>query len=464
MKGAFSLRSTSVVLLGALMLIQLTALGVGLLSMQRFAERIILAEAREQVISDIAVLKDDFRSGGIAHIRHSIAERLRIPGSSERPILIRDSNGQTWGGGLSGWPATIGPTEQWRVLPLYRGGANKPELVGISTVPLSKDYTLLVGNVLEDEVRLTRASAEAALSAVAVGFVIAALCAMLMLRWLQGRIEEFTKVAAAVEGGDLKTRWTRTLAGDAFDRLGAAINAMLDRVEQLVSELRMVTDSVAHDLRSPVTRLKANLEQGMTTVKDAGAREAFATAIEEADNLHHMLDTALDITRAEAGIGKDQFTAFALSDLLEDIADVYGPLAEDRGFHIVVRSEGAIPVFAHRDMILRAISNLVDNALKYASGGRSIQLGAILSGDDVRITVSDDGPGIPEARHPEALQRFGRLDKARTSSGAGLGLSLVKTIAQLHGGEVLLDAIAPHGLLVTLLLPIHRQGNDSLAR
>ncbi len=458
------MRSTSVALLAALMLIQLTALGVGLLSMQRFADRIIIAETREQVASELELLRDDFRSGGIDHVRHSIDERLRIPGSGDRAILLRDSHGRTWGGGLPVWPATISPSEQWRVLPLYRAGAAKPQLIGIATIPLSKDYSLLVGNVLDDEARLARAGAEAALSAVAVGFVIAALCALLILRWLQARIDEFTEVAAAVEGGDLKTRWARTLADDAFDRLGAAINAMLDRVEQLVSELRMVTDSVAHDLRSPVTRLKANLEQGMVAVDDPGAREAFASAIEEADNLHHMLDTALDITRAEAGIGKDQFTAFSLPEMLDDIADVYGPLAEERGFRIEVRSEGSISVFAHRDMLLRALSNLVDNALKYASSGNCIQLGAILSGNLVRVTVADDGPGIPEARRQEALQRFGRLDKARTSSGAGLGLSLVQTIAQLHGGEVQLDAISPHGLLVTLLLPILRQENDSQPR
>jgi signal transduction histidine kinase len=217
----------------------------------------------------------------------------------------------------------------------------------------------------------------------------------------------------------------------------------------------MVTDSMAHDLRSPVARMKSTLEQAITQTTDKVAVHALADSIEEADSLHRLLNTALEISRAEAGIGRNQFTAFSLFELMQDIAEVYGPLAEEEGYEIGVNVTGPLRVFAHRELLTRALSNLVDNALKYADGGSMILLRAQALGSSmVRLEVADDGPGIPDARKADALRRFGRLDPARTQSGAGLGLSLVETIAHLHGGMLMLEENDPHGLCVTLQLPV----------
>jgi signal transduction histidine kinase len=441
-------------MLVAFLLIQLTALGVGLFAMNRFASQLILSDSREEAAEQLSVLEDYYETGGMALLQKKVAERLRQPGRSELAILIRARDGTISGGGLSGWPATVTTPTQWSILSVQLPNITHPIQIGVVTAALPHGGAVLVGNLLTDERRLQRASETAALAAIAVGTCFAILCALLMLKLLAGRVDEFTEVAQAVQAGDLSRRWTRSEAADSFDRLGAAINAMLDRVARLVEELRMVTDSMAHDLRSPVTRLKTTLEQAFAATNDPKARDALATAIEESDSLHRMLETALDITRTEAGIGRDQFTRFSITELLNDIADVFGPLAEERGLTIHVEAQGPLPVFGHRELLQRAVSNLVDNALKYAAGGTRLDLSAALMGRFLALEVCDNGPGIPAASREEALRRFARLDKARTQSGAGLGLSLVRTIAHLHGGEIELAGAPDGGLRAILRLPI----------
>lgn len=441
-------------LLSAFLLIQLTALAVGLFTMHRAASGLLMAETREQVTTEVDALRGNYEAGGMPMLRRAIAERLRIRDAEEFVILVREQGKAPWGGGMTRWPDGVPRSTGWMIVPDTRPGHPADARIGLAVTQLSPRVDLLVGDSLVEEARLRRASEAAIFTAVGVGSLVAIIFALLMLRLLGRRIDEFTEVAEAVQGGDLDRRWLRSDAGDSFDRLGSAINAMLDRVERLVGELRMVTDSVAHDLRSPVMRLKTNLEQAMGTVRDPAAAEALASAIEESDSLHRMLDAALDISRAEAGIGRDQFSRFSMAELLFDIADVFGPLAEDRGIAISVETEEPLLVTGHRELLQRAISNLVENAIKHAVGGKAITVRAAALDRAVTLSVEDDGPGIPQHLREDALKRFSRLDRARTTSGAGLGLSLVKTIATMHEGDLLLTSGAAGGLIVTLRLPI----------
>ncbi len=447
-------QSTTVRLALALLLAQVAALALGLTVIHRFTAATILADARTAA----EVARDDFaeeyRQEGEAGLVRAIRDRLAARDDRNFVVLLKGPGGAPIVGNLKQWPATLGDNERWRRISLFREGGTAAEEMGLVTRRLDTGHVLLTGEVLEAQAQLARASQAAFLYALAAGILIAAVVAALAAWILSRRVDAFARAASAIASGKLDARVERDETGDAFDRLGTSINAMLDRIEALVGELRMVTDSMAHDLRSPVSRMKATLEQALGRTRDPNATAALAGAIDEADSLHRLLDTALEISRAEAGIGRDQFARFALAPLLDDLAEVYGPLAEDEGFAISVDAPAELELIAHREMLLRALSNLIDNALKYADGGSAIRLSAARDGTDVEIRVADDGPGIAEEQIGEAAKRFVRLDPARGGSGAGLGLSLVETIAHMHDGRMTIARADPHGTIVTLRLPV----------
>lgn len=447
-------QSTTVRLALALLLAQVAALALGLTVIHRFTAATILADARTAA----EVARDDFaeeyRQEGETGLVRAIRDRLAARDDRNFVVLLKGPGGGAIVGNLKQWPATLGDNERWRRISLFREGGTAAEEMGLVTRRLGTGHVLLTGEVLEAQAQLARASQAAFLYALAAGILIAAVVAALAAWILSRRVDAFARAASAIASGKLDARVERDETGDAFDRLGTSINAMLDRIEALVGELRMVTDSMAHDLRSPVSRMKATLEQALGRTRDPNATAALAGAIDEADSLHRLLDTALEISRAEAGIGRDQFARFALAPLLDDLAEVYGPLAEDEGFAISVDAPAELDVIAHREMLLRALSNLIDNALKYADGGSAIRLSAARDGTDVEIRVADDGPGIAEEQIGEAAKRFVRLDPARGGSGAGLGLSLVETIAHMHDGRMTIARADPHGTIVTLRLPV----------
>ncbi len=454
-------RSTTVRLALLLLLAQVATLAFGLTVIHRSTEAMLLSDARTAA----EVARDDFaqeyRQEGEGGLVRAIRDRLAVRDDRNFVVLLKSAAGAPIVGNLQQWPATVGDAERWRRISLFREGGAAAEEMGLITTRLPGGQVLLTGEVLEAQVQLARASRTAFLYALVAGIVAAALVAAFAAWILSRRVDAFAHAASTIAAGQLDARVERDESGDAFDRLGISINAMLDRIEALVRELRMVTDSMAHDLRSPVSRLKAVLEQALRRSRDPDTMAALGGAIDEADSLHRLLDTALEITRTEAGIGRDQFTRFRLRSMLDDIAEVYGPLAEERGFEIHVDAPAESHVVAHRELLQRAVSNLVDNALKYAEGGSSIQINAsTIKSGSIDLTVSDDGPGLSEAERVRAAQRFVRLDPARGGSGAGLGLSLVQTIAHLHGGALQFASNGLRGLSVRLVLPIALQSSD----
>lgn len=452
-RGKFN--STIVRLTFMLVLAQVAALALGLTVIHRFTAATILADARTAAEVARDDLLGEYRQQGLQGLVEAIDYRLKVRDDRNFIILLKGADGRRIAGNIREWPAAIADTAPWRQISLIDEGTAAAKPIGVVTTRLPGGEALLTGETLDAQRQLADASEAAFLYALAVGVVIAGLMAAFVAWILARRIDVFSDAATEFVGGQLDTRVRHDETGDAFDRLAVSINAMFGRIAGLVRELRMVTDSMAHDLRSPVSRMKARLEQGLGRTHDAEARLAIGAAIEEADALHRLLDTALEISRAEAGIGRDQFTDFLLSPLLDDMAEVYGPLAEDGGFAITVDAPTELRVRAHRDLLVRALSNLVDNALKYAAGGSAIRIAARDTGNGtVSLAVADDGPGLSEDQIAEAVQRFVRLDPARGGTGAGLGLSLVETIAHLHGGTMRLEANYPRGLLVRLTLPV----------
>lgn len=449
------LGSTTWRLAVTLALTQLATLALGLGTMYALTRQTLETNAR--VAAEVAAsdLRDEYHDGGGDAVIRGIGDRLAAQADSHFVVLLRGPGGPRLAGNLAAWPAVPAPAGRWTIAQLTRAGADHAETTGYLITPLPGGLSLLTGAVLQDQAQLTRASAQSFAYAMLAGLVIAALASWIILRVLERRIDHFSAAARDIASGRLNTRIVLRTDGDAFDRLGVAINAMLERIEALVGELRAVTDSMAHDLRSPVARIRSSLERSLEAAREPSSRIALADAIDETDGLQRLLDTALEISRSEAGIGRSQFAQFDLSAMLQDLAEVYGPLAEDEGFEIAVTAPATLLVTAHRELLFRAISNLIDNALKYAVGGSLIGLELERQADGaVLLSVTDNGPGIEPGDRDEAVRRFGRLDPARTRSGAGLGMALVSTTASLHGGAMTLGAAQPRGLRVSLKLPI----------
>ncbi|MBS0481655.1 MAG: HAMP domain-containing histidine kinase [Proteobacteria bacterium] len=454
-RGRRALGSTTVRLAFALALTQIVTLALGLAIMSGLTQRTLDNEARAAAEVARDDLLADHRTVGEAGMQRALNERLASSDDINFVAYLRGADGRRIAGNLAAWPQGAGTKARWTVAMLTRTDAQRPDPVGYVIQPLPGGEALLTGQVLEAQSQITRAREQSFIYALLAGLGIAAFASWMILRVLERRINQFNQTADDFAAGQLTSRVALSRSGDAFDRLGEAINAMLDRIATLVGELRAVTDSMAHDLRSPVARIRSSLERSLGETHDPAARNALADAIDEADGLQRLLDSALEISRAEAGIGRNQFVAFDLSEMVRDLAEVYGPLAEDEGFAIVVDAPDTMAVVAHRELLFRALSNLIDNALKYAGGGSRITMALADGGTGgIRLSVADDGPGIPPEDREEAMRRFGRLDPARTRSGAGLGMALVGTIATLHGGKMELDQAKPHGLAVNLDLPI----------
>lgn len=337
--------------------------------------------------------------------------------------------------------AYLGTTDPWRT---------REAGVGLTRVP---GGWLVTGRLLDDWQASQRGIERALLLSALVALVLGVAGAATLMRYVSRRIDAVATTADAVAAGDLARRVTVPAdRHDAFDRLGLRVNAMLDRIERLMEELRIVTDSLAHDLRSPVARLRAKAEAALAA-PDEGQRDmALNGLIGEADVLGRMLGVLLDISRFESTARRTGFIAADPAAIAAALADLYEPVLEDAGIAFVTDIAPVATIDLHRELLSQALANLIDNAVRHAPDGGSITLSVAQDDATVRIAVADRGPGIAPQDRDAALRRFGRLDPARSTPGAGLGLTLVAAVARLHGGRLELDDNAP-GLVAMLVLP-----------
>ncbi len=271
------------------------------------------------------------------------------------------------------------------------------------------------------------------------------------------RIGTITSTSQKIMSGSLSERVPVTRRDDEFDALATSLNQMLDRIEQLMQGMKEVTDNVAHDLKTPLTRLRNRAESALRDGQSEQThREALETTIEESDRLIKTFNALLLIARAEAGTPSGVLTDLDLSAVVGDVAELYGPLAEEEGLALETDISEGVRLHANRELLGQALVNLIENALKYyePEEGKSgmIRVSLKAEGGRVHIEVADNGPGIAEADRGRVVERFVRLEKSRTEPGSGLGLSLVAAVAQLHKGELRLEDNAP-GLRAVLYLP-----------
>jgi signal transduction histidine kinase len=292
--------------------------------------------------------------------------------------------------------------------------------------------------------------------------VLALLGGWFVTRRVLGRIDSMTDTTRGIMEGNLSGRLAIAGTNDEFDRLAGNLNLMLDRVEELMVGLKQVSDNVAHDLKTPLTRLRNGAEEALRTARSSDDyRGALEKIIEEADNLIRVFNALLMIARAEAGNAREGMGEFDVAEVARDVAELYEPVAEEAGVSLTVEVPDQLRLFGSRELVGQAIANLVDNALKYAPVGNdgaappSVTVRAMRRDDMVDLVVADTGPGIPEADRARVLERFVRLENSRSRPGFGLGLSLAAAVARLHGGALRLEDNRP-GLRAVVSLPIRR--------
>jgi signal transduction histidine kinase len=263
--------------------------------------------------------------------------------------------------------------------------------------------------------------------------------------------------AGAIAAGDFTQRVRLSGRGDEFDQLAETINDMLDRIGRLMEGVREVSNAIAHDLRTPITRARARLEDAALHASSAiELRAAIERATADLDGIVAVFQALLRIAEIEAGSRRSAFDRVDLMPLLADVAELYGAVAEDRGISVSVHAREELPAYGDRELIQQAVANLMDNAVKFSPPGGAVQLSATVTPAGVEIAVADQGPGIPEPERERAAERFYRGETARNTPGSGLGLALVQAVAHLHGGHLRLTDASP-GLIAILTLPAHEQ-------
>lgn len=296
---------------------------------------------------------------------------------------------------------------------------------------------------------------------------------VLVSRNVEKAMAGLNRVIADVQGGDLKTRAPVRNTRDEFDELAIGLNAMLDRLEQSMASLRHAGDAVAHDLRSPLTRMRAKLEVALIEAENGRSdpKAALETALSEADGLLKTFNTVLAIARLQSAGRPPDPAVFDAGDLAADMAELYEPAAEDQGLEFAAEVQPGLSLRGDRAFISQALANLIDNAFKYTPAGGAVRLRARRrSSGDVEFSVTDTGPGVPDEDRVRVVQRFVRLENSRSQPGAGLGLSLVQAVAEAHGGRLQLDEgpgkvgeMGP-GLRAALIFPAAAPENLSGAR
>jgi signal transduction histidine kinase len=400
----------------------------------------------DTIEAEIGGLAEQYGDQGLTGLSSLIAERIaRDPGGAAVYLLAnRDFTPVV--GNLRGWPDAKADGQGWMSFALHDWGprSNKEHIARARIFDLQGGLHLLVGR----DVRELEATRRLILNALAWGLAITAALALIggatMSAGVVRRIEAVNQTSREIMEGDLSRRVPTDGTGDDFDQLAVNLNRMLERIEQLLEAVRQVSDNIAHDLRTPLTRLRTRLELARReSDRPELVADALDHAIENADELLATFNALLRIARIESRSRRTAFAEVELSSLVEDVAELYEPLATDRGREFAVEAPEPLRVNGDRDLLFQAVANLVDNAIKYTPAQRRITLSARLHAGRPEIAVFDGGPGIPAAMREKVFQRFFRLDGSRSTPGSGLGLSLVRAVAQIHGAQIRLEENDP---------------------
>ena len=379
--------------------------------------------------AEIGTFAERYRSTGIRGLKALIEERL---GSDASIYLLTDPAYHRMAGNIVGWPRSPHQKDGWFELQ-FRRDNDVLQLALARTFTLRGGFHLLVGRDVRALTRTRRLITRTLVWGLGLTVLLALAGGALMSRSTARRIEAIHRTGLEIMRGDLSRRIPRDGSLDDFDRLAAHLNEMLDRIETSMDEVREVTDNIAHDLRTPLSRLRNQLE----SLRERPGGDAVGVAMEEADRLLATFNALLRIARIESGVLRSGFGEVDLTVLLRDLAELYEPAASEKGQQIVAELPPQARVPGDRDLLVQAFANLLDNAIKYSSEDGSVTVRVEQRpGGPTCVVVSDTGPGIPAGEREAVKRRFYRGESSRTTAGSGLGLSLVDAVARLHRAEL----------------------------
>lgn len=416
------------------------------------ANRIIEAETRDVVTAELNGLADSYSDLGVLGVARAIERRIRNSPEPDAVYLLTDRFGRRIAGNLGAWPPTVAPGGGWVEIDLIRTDTDREVPISAASIELRRGERLLVGRDASARQRFERVLGQSLALALATATGLSLMTGWLLTRLVFRRVGEISETARDIVRGDLTRRIPARESGDEFDRVAETLNDMLDRIEALITSLRTTTNSLSHDLRSPLTRLRGQVEELTREDLPGEDREAVAgRALREVDHILRVFSDLTEIARAEAGIGRSEFQFLDLAELAGDVAEFYEPLALERG--ATIRVDGtSVRLKGHRALLSRAVSNLLENAIRFAPEGSEIRVRTRAEGSRAVVSVSDRGVGIAPADRDRILEPFVTLDASRSDGTTGLGLALVASVARLHDGRVGLADNAP-GLVVSIEIP-----------
>jgi len=422
--------------------------------------RLITEQITATVNGEVNGLSEQYGQGGLRRLVIVVDVRSRRPGSSL--YLVTTPSGEGLAGNVGSLEPGVLDHPGWLETNYHRleapEGAEHRALIRV--VQLPGGFHLLVGRDLDERERLFGIVVNAGQWSLALVIVLGLIGGFFVSRRVLSRIDAMTGTAQTIMAGDLSGRLPVAGTGDELDRLADNVNAMLERIEALMRGLKEVSDNIAHDLKTPLTRLRNRCEQALRSATgEASYRAALESTIAESDDLIRTFDALLMIARAESGQARDNMTEFDASEIARDVGELYEPVADEKGIALKIDAPAAAPVRGNRELVSQALANLIDNAIKYAGPSGKVNgapaeivVRAGNDGERIAISVADRGPGIPDADRGRVVERFVRLEQSRSEPGSGLGLSLASAVARLHGGELKLEDNHP-GLRTTIALP-----------
>nr|WP_221236570.1 HAMP domain-containing sensor histidine kinase [Novosphingobium taihuense] len=450
MRALFS--STIARLGAAIFLFQLVSSGAAIYLLRAQVQDLVHEDRTRQVLDVRDDLLATYYEGGADALRNFVSRR---EGSVADPLIFvaLSGKGAPLLSNVEVLPRSISAKRPEPVTVTSATGLPASEALAMRTT-LPDGSTLVVGASTATERGLDLAFAEAIGLTIALTIGLALVSAILLGTLISRRTHAIATTAEALASGNFAARVADGHAGDGFDHLRRQMNLMAERIDELVRQMQSVAGTLAHDLQSPVARLRASIETAMAADIGSEAEIALSMARTDAEALQDMLSAALELSRLESGAIIDRRQPMDLGEVTADLAELYEPLAEQSG---IALTWDVVPLRAQidRELMSRALANLIDNAIKY--GGDKIHVSCRGEGDIAVVSVADNGPGIAESDRDRAIDRFTRLDNARTRPGAGLGLAMVAAVARIHDGRLELSgAAAEHGggLVSSIRIPL----------